>query len=276
MAMCAWAPVSQAQKQAGLDVQGLVRKAAANAAAGAQDTSHLFLYRALKETNSGTALRDMVETKEVILARTITWNGRALTEEERAKEDAKLDLVVRSPEELRRKQAEQEADRKRTLQVVRALPDALIFHYDGMESIHGREAYRLTFTPNPDFDPTSKETYGLKAAAGRIWIDREQTQIVKMDAALTENIYIGWGILGHINKGGRLELEQTLLPGNAWRISKLNIEATGKAFFFKTIRIKQKQTGWDYRLMPNNLSILQAVDRLRKPEIGVLQTSATP
>jgi hypothetical protein len=260
-----------------LDAQALVRRAAANAAAAAQDTNHLFLYRATKETNSGKAVRDMVETKDVILARTITWNGRQLTAQERAKEEAKLDLLIRDAEELRKKKDEQDSDRKRTLQVVRALPDALVFRYDGTETVNGRETIRLKFVPNPDFNPTSKETYGLKAAAGMLWIDKEHTQIVRMDAQLTENVYIGWGILGHINKGGRLELEQTLLPGNAWRISKLNIEATGKAFFFKTIRIKQRQSAQSYRPVPNNLSIAQAVAALRSAETASSpQRAATP
>lgn len=258
------------------DPQALVRQAAANAAAGAQDTSKLFLYKATKETNSGKALRDMVETKDVILARTLAWDGRQLTPSETAKEDAKLELVVTNPEELRRKKAEQDADRRRTLAVVRALPDALIFRVDGVETLQGRLTYRLKFTPNPNFDPTTKETYGLKAAEGTIWIDVNHTQIVRMDASLTENVYIGWGILGHINKGGRLELEQSLLPGNAWRITKLNIEATGKVFFFKTVNIKQRQSAWDFRPVPSNLSIAQAVRVLKGTEPITAQRSSTP
>ncbi|MEO5935752.1 MAG: hypothetical protein ABIP81_00920 [Terriglobales bacterium] len=260
-----------------IDAQTLVRRAAANAEAAARDTSKLFMYRVAKETNSGAAIRDMVETKDVILARTITWNGQIPPPSERAKEDAKLDLLVVSADELRKKKAEQDTDRKRTLQLVGALPDALRFEYDGTEMVHGREAIRLRFTPNPAFRPTSRETYGLKAAAGKLWIDRAHTQIVRMDAALTENVYIGWGILGHIDKGGRLELERSLLPGNAWRITKLNIEATGKAFFFKTIRIKQRQSGWDYRVVPNDLSIAQAVAALKHPATAVsAQSVATP
>ena len=275
--VCAFAiPLSAQTPAQGVDAQALVRRAAANAVTGAQETSKLFMYRALKETNSGTALREMVETKDVILARTLTWNGRELTAEERAKEDARLDLVVTSAEELRRKKAEQEADRRRTLQLVRALPEALRFQYDGTEMVHGREAIRLKFTPNPEFSPTSKETYGLKAAAGRLWIDKEQTRIVRMEAALTENVYIGWGLLGHINKGGRLELEQSLLPGNVWRISKLNIEATGRVFFFKSVNIKQRQSGWDYRPVPSNLSIAQAVATLKRAEPASATRAATP
>ncbi|HUS18949.1 MAG TPA: hypothetical protein VMZ25_04820 [Terriglobales bacterium] len=264
-----------AQAPAVIDAQALVRRAALNAAAGAQDTNKLFMYRAQKESTSGTALRDMVETREVILARTLTWNGRALTTEERAKEDAKLDELVRDQEELDKKRADQAADRRRTLELVRALPEALIYRYDGMEMVNGRETVRLRFRPNPDFSPTSKETYGLKSAAGTLWVDRAQIQIVRMEAELTENVYIGWGILGHINKGGRLELEQTLLPGNAWRISKLNLDATGKAFFFKTLRIKQRQSGWGYRPVPNNLSIAQAVAALKRPE-SLTQRAAKP
>ena len=47
-------------RSAGVDAQGLVRRAAANAAAAAQDTTKLFRYRTNKETNSGMALREMI------------------------------------------------------------------------------------------------------------------------------------------------------------------------------------------------------------------------
>lgn len=278
LACALWSPgaPAQAAPAAQVDLQALVRRAAENAIANGRDTSRLYRYRSTKETNSGKALRDMVETKQVILARTVRWNDRDLTTEERAKEDARLDAVVRSTEELKKKKAEQDADRKRTLQVVRALPDALIFKHDGTEVINGREALRLSFTPNPDFSPTAKETYGLKAAVGKLWIDKEHSQIVKMDAALTENVYIGWGILGHINKGGRLELEHSLVPGNAWRITKLNIEATGKVFFFKNIKVKNRQTAWDFRPVPSDLTVAQAVAALKQNGGTPVVSAATP
>lgn len=248
-----------------MDAQGLIRRAANNATKAAQDTSGLFMYRVKKETNAGVAVRDLIETKDLILARTITWNNRELTVEERAKEEQKLQTVLSNANAQQKKKEEQDADRRRTLSLVRALPDALIYTFDGSELVRGREAHRLRFRPNPDFDPPTKESYGLKAAAGRIWVDKEQEQIVRMEAALTENIYIGWGILGHISRGGTLELEQSLLAGNKWRITTLNVNATGKAFFFKTIRIKQRMTGWDFRPVPTNLTLTQAVEILRKP-----------
>src|SRR5688572_2099963 len=114
-----------------VDSKAIVKEAVANELRGAKDTSHLYRYILRKETKSGTSVREMIETKDGIVARTITWNDRELTPEERAKEDAKLARLGASAEEQRKKFAEQREDARQAMKMLEALPDALLYEHDG-------------------------------------------------------------------------------------------------------------------------------------------------
>jgi hypothetical protein len=206
----------------------------------------------------------MIETNEgLLLARTITWNGKVPSTEEQAKEDRRLERLITSSEERSKKAAEQKDDAQRALRILRALPNSSMYTLDGRESIAGRDTIRLAFKPNPKFSPEVKETYLLKAAEGKIWIDAESNRMVRLDATITDSVSIGWGLLGRIDKGGKFFLEQALVKGGQWRMTQLRIDATGKALIFKSIRIKQHQSGSDYEPI-KPVSVAEAVEMLKR------------
>jgi hypothetical protein len=258
------------------DPKALVQQAVANELRAAQDTSRLYRYVLRKETKSGTSVREMIETKDGIVARTITWNDRELTPDERAKEDEKLARLGSSAEEQRKKFAEQREDARQAMKMLEALPHALLYEYGGREMLNGREAVRLRFKPNPDFSSTAKETYLFRGAEGNIWIDKDAKRIAKLDGVTTAQVNIGWGLLGHIDKGGKVYLEQTMVgPSTQWRISTLNLDAKGKALFFKSINIQQRQSARDFRPV-SAMTVAEAVDFLRKSDAGAKpETSAS-
>src|SRR4051812_26957590 len=143
-----------------------VRKAVNNEVRSVNDDSRLFRYVLKKETNSSSSVRQMVEMKDGVLARTLQWNGRTLTAEEREKENRKLQALIEDPEERKRKFREQSDDEQRVLRLLRALPDALLYTFDGNEQMNGRDTLRLKFVPNPHYSGSNKETYALRAAHG--------------------------------------------------------------------------------------------------------------
>jgi hypothetical protein len=104
-----------------------------------------------------------------------------------------------------------------------------------------------------------------------MWIDVADQRILRLDATLTKDIKIGWGILGHVDKGGRIFLEQQTVRPVSWRIHNLIIEATGQAFFFKSITLKQRQFASNYRPVPAGLSIAEAVNLLKRQEATVAE-----
>ena len=257
-------PKTVAADKTASDAHGLVRRAVQNEVSAVQSDSEFWRYRLRKETASGTQVKEMVETKNGIVARLVAVNDRPITTEQRAQDDQRLAKLIADPEEQRKKHREQADEANRVLSLIRALPDALLYEYDGNEKVNGRNTVRLKFTPNPKFSPTTRETYVYKGTSGFLWIDAGSERIVKLDATLSNNVNIGWGgILGHINKGGHFVLEQSMPRTGKWKLSTIVLEATGKLLIFKSVSLKQRQFGSDYRPVPPTLDIAQAVELLK-------------
>jgi hypothetical protein len=267
LVLASWSgPPLAAQVQ---DPRQLVKDAVSNELRSNEQQTDFWMYRLNKENKSGAQVKDMVETKDGIVARLISVNGRPLTLEERAADDERLTALANNPEEQRSRLGDQKKEQEKVLAMVRALPDALLYEYAGTDLMDGRPTVRLKFKPNPAFHPTTRETIAYKATEGTLWIDSQEQRILRLDATLAHDINIGWGIVGHIDKGGQLFLQQQFLGSGKWRINKLIIEASGQAFFFKSISLKQRQFGADFRPVPPNLSIAAAVNLLKKVDATI-------
>jgi hypothetical protein len=258
-----------------LDPVALVRECVDLEVKSAMDFSYPYRYVLRRDTTSGVSVRQMMETRDgLILARTITWNGTPPKPEDRAKEDQRLDEIARSQEERAKKLKSQREDSQRVIRILSALPSSSLYTFDGREMINGRETIRLTFKPNPDFSPEAKETYLLKAAEGKMWIDSASRRLVRVEGQTTDSVNIGWGLLGHIDRGGSFFLEQTPVPGGDWRIREMRIDAKGKALLFKTIRIKQHQSAYDFAPV-KPVSVEEAIRMLKQAPSVASATGAS-
>src|SRR5260370_42202052 len=65
---------------------------------------------------------------------------------------------------------------------MRLLPEAFLYRYEGMTPCKNGQCYRLSFTPNPQFDPSSEEAKIFRGMAGEVWIDPTEERMVKLDA----------------------------------------------------------------------------------------------
>jgi len=241
------------------DLRALVKEAADQAVKEEEQQASFYRFRMRRETKTYKLDRELIELKQGYVARTLLWQDRELTEQERADDDAKLAKLITDQDEQKRIFSRQQEDASRVMRLVKALPDGVIYTFDEYETLNNRDTYKLKFIPNPKFFPTARETIVFKSAEGHLWIDCKAHTVVKLEGELVRDINIGWGFLGHIDKGGKVELEQAEVSTGHWRITKLNTEATGNAFLFKSIAIWQHQTATDFVLVPDNLTIQQAV-----------------
>ena len=72
---------------------------------------------------------------------------------------------------------------------------------------------KFTFQPNPNFSPPDLETQALTAMTGEIWIDPAQERVTRLEGHLQQDADFGWGILGRLNKGGWIVIEQADVGG---------------------------------------------------------------
>jgi len=250
----------------------LVRRIVQNEVKASQDDSvhHMFLSR--KETAHGSQAKLYCETKDAMAGMAVAYDGKPLTREQRQGEEARLDQLMKDPEELKRKRQREKEDADRIGRIVRAMPDAFLFEYDGTEpgtpgyGKEGEEVVRLKFRPNPKYDPPTRTEQVLEGMQGYLLIDAKKNRIAKIDGTLFRDVSFGWGILGHLDRGGHFQVEQGDVGDGSWDLRRMSLAFTGKILLFKRIDIKSTEVYSDFHPVPSGLTFAQGVELLKKQE----------
>jgi hypothetical protein len=249
----------------------LVRATVANEIA-ANNNSTKYMFRAHKQTPQGSQTRLYVETHEAIAGLTVAYNDNPLTPEQMQGEEGRLAALAGNPEQLSRKHSQEQENAEHTLRIVKALPDAFLYEYDGMEPnpadsrANGIQLERLKFRSNPAYQPPSRVEQVLVGMQGILLVDPVARRIAKIDGTLVKEVSFGWGILGHLDKGGRFLVEQRDVSNGSWEISCMSLNFTGKILLFKNLAIKSEEVFSDFRRVPDNTTFAQGVEMLKAEE----------
>lgn len=249
----------------------LVRAIVANEVAAANNIQQKHMFRSRRETPRGSQTRLYAETSQALAAMAIAINDRALTSEEEQKELGHLGWLMNNPDQLRKKAAREKEDEERTLRIVKALPDAFLYEYAGTANSEagmgkpGDQLVRLTFKPNPAYNPPSRVEEVLAGMQGELLIDPDAHRLARIDGTLFRDVTFGWGIIGHLNKGGHFVVRQADLGlgDGAWGITEISLNITGKILMFKGLSMVSDEKMSDFRNVPGDLTFSQAVDLLK-------------
>lgn len=258
----------------------LVRATVANEIAAANDNSVKHMFRDHKNTPQWSQTRLYVETQQAMAGMTIAYNDKPLTPQQLQGEEGRLAGFVDNPEQLKRKQRQEKEEANRTLSIIKALPEAFLFDYDGTENgtaslgKEGMRLLRLKFRPNPAYRPPSHVEEVLVGMGGFILIDPASRRIARIDGTLFKQVSFGWGILGHLDKGGHFFVQQQDLADNSWGISCMRLEFTGKILLFKSIAINSNEVFTDFRSVPADTTFAQGVEMLKAEEARIAQTTS--
>ena len=216
--------------------------------------------------------KEVIETPQGGLSSTIAINGQPLTADQRAKENQKLEKFANDPEARRKKEQSSKEDDQRDQLMLTSLPDAFLYTYAGTQpGPNGDELVHLTFKPNPNFSPPNHETRVYEGMQGDMLIDRKAMRIAKIDGTLFKDVDFGWGILGRLYKGGKFYIEQRDVGGGRWETVRETLEFNGKILMIKPLTIYSTETATDFRPVPSNLTVAQALDLLHKSDETVAQ-----
>ena len=233
-----------------------------------KDHSH-WMYRLHREDDKGAQDRQVIETKDGQLAKTLLINGQPLTADQREKDQERMQKLVSDPEERARRERRIKQDEEKAMQLLKAIPDAFIFKYEGTEG----ELVRLSFAPNSNYSPPTRELMVYHAMKGKLWVDRAAMRLAKIEGQLIEDVKFGWGLLGHLDKGGTFTVVQKHVGDSHWETVSLDLNMQGRALMFKTINVRQKQVLTDFHRVPDDLTIAKAFDILQKGETSVSANS---
>jgi hypothetical protein len=261
----------------------LVRDTVRKEVAAANDSSVRYMFRACKKTAQGSQTRLYVETQQAMVGMTIAYNGKPVSQEQLQGEQGRLAGLIANPEQLKRKEKLEKEESEHTLRIVKALPDAFLFTYDGQEAgisgmgREGKQLVRLKFRPNPSYKPPSHVEEVLVGMQGFLFVDPEARRIARIDGTLFREVTFGWGILGHLNQGGHFFVQQQDLGDGSWEISCMRLDFAGKVFLFKNIAIKSEEVFSDFRRVPASITFAEGVKMLEqeqsKPEKNGSETA---
>ncbi len=217
----------------------------------ASDEAHPFRYRLQKLDDGKQTTKIICESRDGDIARLIDRNGEPLPADANQAELARLNNLRDHPEIQEHRHKKEQEDGARENEMVRLLPDAFLYHYEGMVSGPNGPAYRLTFKPNPNFNPPDREAEVYHGMEGELWVDQAQERMVRLDAHLIADVNFGWGILGKLYKGGSILVEQADVGDRHWEATHMKLNLTGKALMLKSLSFQTTEDASDFHPVPN-------------------------
>lgn len=259
-----------AQQTAGTvpDPAALVRRATHNELSSS-GPGQAVRFKLRKADDRNVTTKEIVETKDGNVARLIAIGDKPLSSDQAKTEADRLAKLMNDPSIQAHRQKREQEDNDRANKMVKLLPDAFLYTYAGIVEGPNGPCYRLTFRPNPSFDPPDREAQVYHGMAGEMWIDKNQERLVKLDAHLIDDVDFGWGILGRLYKGGTLLVEQADVGGHHWETTHMKLNLTGKALLFKNLRFNTTEDAYDFQPVAQ-MGYREAIKLLQsnKPQIA--------
>ncbi len=183
--------------------------------------------------------------------RLIEKDDKPLPEKDQAKEEEKIQKILdkrknESDEERKKREEKEEKDREDGRKFVREVADAYNFKLVGTELIGGREAWVIDGEPRPGYEPHMKEAKFLPKFHGRVWIDKDDLQLAKMEVEAIDTVSLGW-ILARVHKGTRVMLEQTRVNDEVWLPRHVTFKLDARVALLKGYKIDGDDTFRDYK-----------------------------
>jgi hypothetical protein len=194
---------------------------------------------------------DVLEIYGEQVQRLIAKDDKPLDVKEAAKEDAKIQKIIdkrknESDAEREKREKKKEKDREDDRKFVREVADAYNFTLVGTELLDGRDAWVIDAEPRPGFEPHMKDAKFLSKFHGRVWIDKSDLQMAKLDVEAIDTVALGW-VLARIHKGTRVMVEQTRVNDEVWLPQHVTFKLDARIALFKGYLMDGEQTYSDYK-----------------------------
>lgn len=170
-------------------------------------------------------------------------NGQLPSAEEQKKRDREIEKLKHQtpPERAARLRKDQE-----NRSFLHVLLEAFDFRLIGEETIADRPAYVLEATPHPGYHATGKYGKLLSRVQGKLWVDKQDFGWVKVDGEVTQSFSMGL-FVARVQRGSHILLEQTCLGDGVWVPKRLEVRASARIFFLKSLELDRILTYSDYR-----------------------------
>jgi hypothetical protein len=167
------------------------------------------------------------------VSRAVSRDGRPLTATE----------IQRQEESIRRRIAEGQAQGARstsimgrdTEELIKEFPEALDYRLAGEETSAGRKLWVLECTPRPGYRPPNLRARLFEKVRGRVWVDQDSKDLVRVESEVFDTISLGFGILGRIEKGTRFTLHRAPVREGHYFTESSRVKFSAKVLLVKSL-----------------------------------------
>lgn len=195
-------------------------------------------------------------------------DDKPLDAKDAAKEEEKIQKIINkrkdeSENERKKREEKEQKGREEDRKFVLEVADAYNFTLVGTELVGGREVWVIDGEPRPGFVPHMKQSKFLAKFRGRVWIDKSDFQLAKMDVECLDTV--SWGLfLARIHKGSRFMLEQTRVNEEVWLPRELTVKVDVRLALLKNVNVDLEQSFRDYKKFRATSRVLAVEDVQKK------------
>lgn len=250
-------------------IRDLIQKVAANDITNdKKQRDYTYIERDVEKSLDGKGRTKSTETKtyEILniygeqVQRLIEKDDKPISPKEAAKQEEKIQKIISKrqseSEKDRQKRTEREAkDREEERQFEREIADAYNFRLLGTERVSGRAAWVISAEPRPGFVPHMKYANYLPKFHGRIWIDKADLQMSKLDIEALDTL--SWGLfVARFHKGSHFTIEQARINDEVWLPRQIAFKIDVRVGLLKNFNRDAQQTFRDYKKFSTDSRIL--------------------
>lgn len=181
----------------------------------------------------------------------IAVNDQPLSPGQAAEEERKLQRETasrnaESPAARRERIASYQKGRRQDHWLLSEMVKAFDYKLAGQDTIDGRRCFVLDATPRPAYRPPNRDTQVLKGMRGKMWVDAQQYQWVKVHAEVFRPVSFGL-FIARVFPGTEFNLENAPAQGNLWLPSHFSTDVHARVLVFP-LRSSDDETYSNYRL----------------------------
>ena len=226
-------------------------------------TAWALRYRVHRVTDRDDTIRDLVESADGNVSRTLERRGQRLSPDQASAEERRLRSLT--PVELGKHRHGADSSDKFAMELIGAMPRAMTYSLTAgqpqLQQFAGPQVV-LDYAPNPEFHPESTAQSLLPGLAGRMWIDPETHHLLRIEINIIKNLNLVFGMLAHVYQGGTMVYEQHPVGGGHYAYSHIEIDVRLRELMVKTVPYHSTMDASNVTLLPSPPPLKQAVEML--------------
>jgi hypothetical protein len=111
----------------------------------------------------------------------------------------------------------------------------------GRERIGGEPVVKVRLAPRAQARTKTREGGWMKQFAGYAWFSEHNHQVVRVQMEARDDVSVGWGIVGRLHKGSRIEMSRRKV-GDNWLPSRFTFEGSGRTLLFRKFDVSIERT----------------------------------